>query len=264
MTTMSYSGHRSVGPLPLRILGIILVCAAWQAWPQAASIVEEAGPTTRPDLASSIHLQSRPADSAKVAPPVPSVKLPADVLTPILPAKRTAVIAGNAIFFSGCLIQYALILPQSSALKPTDLEGQLALISPELLATGLRYAGTPISCMRTSEVVAAYCRSTGKPKPKNYAWTLYFSGWGLTVTSGILNAAAIVLAARNGDSRTTRILTNGGQAVAIGADVVWAAANVYSLLFVNKLGAQAAAARIGITPYGDSRGNVGLALDVRF
>jgi hypothetical protein len=242
--------HRFFRATLRRISGIVLLCAVWKAWPQEPSIAEDIQPAKTAVAAVK--------DSAAVRQP----RL--DLLAPVLRKKENTIMAGNALFFSGCLIQYALILPQGLKIKPNDIEDQLALISPSLLASGLRYAGTPMSCMRTSEALDAYRRITGGIGPKNYAWKLYFSGWGMTVVAGAANAAAVVVPMLGYDEKYGRLAANAATGIAIGADVVWAAANIYSYYFVKKLGVPAAAPRVGIAPVVGGRGSVGCAMSLRF
>jgi hypothetical protein len=180
----------------------------------------------------------------------------------VLKKKRTTVIAGSTLFFSGCLIQYGLILPKSRSLKPTDLEDQLALISPSILAAGLRYAGTPMSCMRTSEAASAW-RQAGGSTQKNYAWTLYFCGWGCTMAAGAFNALGYLASMQKHYDKYVPYFATAATGAAISADVVWAATNIYALLFVRRMESEAAPRRLGISP-SFGAGQTGLTLDYRF
>jgi hypothetical protein len=219
----------------------------------------------RAEETSSIVEALPPVDTLHtVKPALPAVAPRADLLGPVLLKKRTTVLAGSALFFSGCVIQYGLILPKSLTLKPTDLEDQLALLSPSLLATGLRYAGTPMSCMRTSEAVDAFRRYSGPNAPKNRAWTLYYCGWGMTIFSGVFGGARAVVALQERWQKYDRFFAVATQTTAIGADVAWAAANIYSWFFIKKMGAGTTPGQVSVMPAADGRGGMGLSMAVRF
>ncbi len=170
---------------------------------------------------------------------------------------------------SGALIQYALVLPKSLSLGPADLEDQLALLSPTILASGLRYAGPPMSCMRTSEAADAYEKHMGQEAPRNLAWTIYFTGWGLTVVSGFISAVPYALMAFTDTTKeyiSEDLLVNSARGVSIAADVAWAAAGVYSFFYLMRLGETAETVetrRVTISPVAVN-GGAGVSVNIRF
>jgi hypothetical protein len=140
------------------------------------------------------------------------------------------------------------------------MEGQLALLSPSILATGLRYAGTPMSCMRTSELVDSYRRNIGKEPYKNWSWYGYFCGWGFSYASSLFGVMAFL-------SPDKEWIPTAASALAIATDVMWGATNIYALIYARKLSQNPAAqpaAKMSVVPVFDMNGHVGLVMQGGF
>ncbi|MBN1578328.1 MAG: hypothetical protein JW913_17335 [Chitinispirillaceae bacterium] len=200
-------------------------------------------------------------------PPVPATKGQSARPAGKLGNKERVALAGSILFASGCLIQYGLVMPQSARLSPTDLEDQLALLSPSILASGLRYAGPPMGCMRTSEAAQAWADANGIPATRNYAWKLYFCGWGLTIAAGLLNVAGFVIDTLSTRDNLADVARVSSLAVAIGADMAWAATSVYAMVYLRRLkGTQPATKppRVSITPAVLPKGGMALTLGATF
>lgn len=182
-----------------------------------------------------------------------------DLLMPIFKKKQKTAIIGNVLFASGSLIKYGLVVPQQHKLKNTDIEGLLALLSPSMLSTGLQIAGTAISCMRTSEIGDSYKEHNASPLPKNFSWTLFFSGCGLLMASGSISAIPAITQDDKYD--------NLGQAagyIGYTADLVWAGANIISLIYIHKLKERVNQNHLTLKPHFSSFGSPGLSLVVDF
>jgi hypothetical protein len=173
--------------------------------------------------------------------------------------KRKGVIAGSALMLSAALIDYGLVVPKQRTIEPEDIEDQFALLSPTLLAFGLRIAGPPMACMRTSEVVDAYERYVGAEYPKNRSWTFYYCGWGFYVASMALSSMTYM--ERIEDSADWETL---GLIAGVGADLVWAFTCGYSWFYIRKLGAVPVEPKVSIGPGMSRNGTPGLSLLVRF
>ncbi len=152
-------------------------------------------------------------------------------LEPTIIRKRRAIYAGSALLLSSALIDYGLVLPKGRQLDPSsmdDMEDYFALLSPQLLAFGLRLAGPPMCCMRTSEVADRYTRITGVEAPKNRSWTFYFCGWGLYAASSFIPYLSYI-------PDTEVAWENVALGFGIGADLAWAFTCVYSYMYLRKL-----------------------------
>ena len=156
-----------------------------------------------------------------------------------LSPRTRAIAAGNALFFGGVLIQYGLVYPQAQRISPDNLGDQLALLSPQLLATGLRYAGVPLAVMRTSEGSADYVRITGGAPTPNHSWKGYFTGWGFTLAAGVLGTlGSIGLLDDFADTpleRYSGIFTTAARITGVCADVTWGLTALYSLWYLRSL-----------------------------
>jgi len=175
--------------------------------------------------------------------------------------KRQAIIAGGALLAGGALIDYGLVYPAAEELDAFDIEGQLALISPQLLAFGLRSAGPSMAAMRTSEVADVYKRNAGVPAPRNWSWWLYYGGWGFYVASFACETIGAM------DSSIS--WHNWGTAMSITSDIVRAATCVYAWLYLRRIGMSVESVaveppRVSLVPAVSGSGAAGAALTVRF
>jgi hypothetical protein len=180
-------------------------------------------------------------------------------LAPMLKKKRAAVIAGNAFLLAGALIDYGLVMPAARNLDSSDIEGSFSLLSPQMLAFGLRVGGPPMCCMRTSEAAAAYQRQYGVKAPRNRSWTYYFCGWGFYAAS----TALTVIGSATGD----RIWTDASTVAAITADMTWLFSGLYSLFYLEQLGVApqtAEAPKVSAGPCMTRSGAGGVACVIRF
>lgn len=209
---------------------------------------------------------SNPSEEQTPRPPVPPRLTDTQMrqLEPTIIQKRKAIYAGSALLLSSALIDYALVLPQSRQLDPTsmdDMEDYFALISPQLLAFGLRLAGPPMACMRTSEVADSYERITGFEAPKNRSWTFYFCGWGLYAASSFITYLNYI-------PDTEVAWENVALGVGIGADLMWAFTCAYSYAYLQKLknyrADTAEQPRAFIVPSSTRSGTPGAALVLTF
>ena len=180
-----------------------------------------------------------------------------------LKKKRQAVIAGGSLLALGVLIDYALVMPAAADMEATDLEGQLALISPQLLAFGLRVAGPSIAAMRTSEVKDVWKRNTGRAAPRCLGWTLDFCGWGFYAASSACGMIGVM------DSTSSVNWDGWSLAMGITADVVWAGTVAYAWWYLASIGHAADAGvaeppKVTVAPSVNRAGAPGLALVVRF
>ena len=208
-----------------------------------------------------------PADSTVAGSGISASVSPGEIelsaqerLLPIMRKKRNTAAIGSALFGGGLLISYGLIYPKAQEIEPEDMGDQLALISPIILASGLRYVGSGMACMRTSEMVDSYESITGVSAPLNLSWYLWFSGWGL-----YLGATAVqAYGAMTGDTA----LAQRAQYPAVASDVAFGAACVYSWFYIRNLGNRvrpgADNSRVSVSPAVSSKGNPGLQLHVSF
>ena len=199
------------------------------------------------------------AETAKVNLDVPenkAVSKKVSLLLPVIQKKRRTAIIGNVLFGTGLLIKYGMIVPQSRKLGIEDTEDQLALISPGLLSLGLKVAGTTMSCMRTSESVDSYLEYVGGEEPRNLSWFSFFSGFGFMIGSQMAGYLGVMTENDN--------ITAAATGIDILQDVVWAFSNIYSIVYITKLGEKAAASRVSVVPGVSSMGAPGLALRITF
>lgn len=178
------------------------------------------------------------------------------LLQPIIQKKRRTAIIGSALFATGVVIKYGLIVPQSYALADDDTEGQLALISPTLLSLGLKVAGSTMSCMRTSETVDSYEEYIGPDTPRNFSWFSFISGFGLMLGAQIAGGVGIMMENDNISASATGL--------DILQDVVWGFTNIYSIIYITKLGEKAETSRISIIPGRSRSGAPGMAVLIKF
>jgi hypothetical protein len=180
-------------------------------------------------------------------------------LAPMLKKKRAAVLAGNAFLLAAALIDYGLVMPAARNLDSNDIEGTFSLLSPQMLALGLRVGGPPMCCMRTSEAAAAYQRQYGVKAPKNRSWTYYFCGWGFYAASTALSVI--------GSAAHEPVLTSASTAVAITADMTWLFSGLYSLFYLEQLGVvpqTVEAPKVSAGPCMTKSGAGGVACVIRF
>jgi hypothetical protein len=184
-----------------------------------------------------------------------------DLLMPVLRKKRRTAIIGNVLFATGIIIKYGMILPQSKKIELEDTEGQLALISPGLLSFGLKVAGTTMSCMRTSEVIDSYEKHIGSDVPRNLSWFTFFSGFGLMLGSQMAGYMAVMMESDNKENNNYSMAATG---IDIAQDVVWAFTNIYSIIYINRLGEKAETSRVSLVPGVNSSGAPALAVLIKF
>lgn len=174
-------------------------------------------------------------------------------------SKRNAVIAGNIVFFSGALIKYALVQPNISSSDSTIYQYP-EMISTMFLSYWLRIVGTPMSCMRASQAVNSYKDAFGQSLCSKLSWICYFTGLGLSLSSTFIDLSNM-FGAGNRKGRVSSYLSTG-------ADVMWAGANIVSILYVFNLGKKAAALtsgkQIAVEPLLPDAKTLGLSLSVRF
>lgn len=194
---------------------------------------------TRSDSLAAVATVATPADTAALPDTIGNrAPVPAPAKPQLLPAldarqsapivavvnkKKVAVLAGAGVLAAGALLDYGLIMRSQADLDPMDIGGQLALISPQILAFGLRVAGPSMAAMRTSEVADSWKRYTDRRAPKrSRAWWLYYVGWGLYVAH---NATSYMPAY---DSTSGVNWEGWSLAMGICSDVAWAATIGYS------------------------------------
>jgi hypothetical protein len=222
----------------------------------AADTVEQIGEAAQP-------AQNTSVVSAAPPPPPPLVldQRQRVQITGAVKKKRAAVIAGSALLAAGALIDYGLVYPAAADLDPLDLEGQLALISPIILAFGLRAAGPPMAAMRTSEVADVFERQAETEASRNWSWYLYYGGWGFYAASLGCGVFAAL------DSNGTTNWEAWGTAMSITSDLVWAATCAYAWYYLRSIGKTVEAAeprKVSIAPFVNSRGAAGAGMMVRF
>lgn len=207
---------------------------------------------------------SESSTSAQAALPASSHAETVDRMDALVSTKMKGVIAGNGLFFAGALIHYGLIVPKTLTLDPLDPEDgadYFALISPNILETGLRFAGPPMAAMRISETINAYESIAGVPPPlKHLSWTLYFTGWGFTVAAGAVNVLGLYVLENENISNASLVVAGCG-------DVAWAASCVYSLWYLRKLRGGAVkrdTQSLSVVPLFNRDGSFGAALSLKF
>ncbi len=189
-------------------------------------------------------------------PPKPDLKKDIKLFESVKAQKRRTAIIGNTLFFTGTLIKYGLILPQANKLEIDDVSGQLALLSPMFLSIGLQGAGATMSCMRTSESVKAYKKYVSDEAPRNLSWISFIAGYGFM--AGAQAASAFGQVSQREDFYTA------ARGLDIIADLFWAFANIYSLVYITKLGEQLRDSNISLAPGVSSTGASALMVTLRF
>jgi len=220
--------------------------------------------STSPEAVESIGApQSASPDSAgRAIAALPDLEHKSAALAPILKKKRQATIAGNALLAGSALIDYALILPEAKELDSTDIQGQLALLSPQLLSLGLRVTGPAMCCMRTSEAADAYERLYGVEAPKNRSWFFYYCGWGFYAAASGISLLGMV-------QENAEAWQNAALGVDILSNATWAFTGIYALIYLSKLGELPPAGAtklppVSIAPSTAGSGAKGIACVVRF
>lgn len=230
-----------------RISSILLVSTA------LCLALGEAGIPTDTTLVANNHVES-----AVTAAPTKTREQ--DRLLPVLQKKQNTAAIGSALYAGGLLISYGLVYPKAQGIEPEEIGDQLALISPSILASGLRYVGSGMACMRTSEAVELYENINGESAPRNLSWYLWFSGWGFYL--GALGVQAYGM--QTGDTDFAQL----AQYPALASDVAFGAACVYSWFYIRNLGKRARSVahrnRVRILPVVSAEGDPGLQLLVKF
>lgn len=190
----------------------------------------------------------------------PTKKVAQDRLLPILSKKQNTAAIGSALYAGGLLISYGLVYPRAREIGPEDIGDQLALISPSILASGLRYVGSGMACMRTSEVVDSYERIIGESAPGNLSWYLWFSGWGFYLGAMAVQSYGM----QSGDTDFAQL----AQYPVLASDVAFGAACVYSWFYIRNVGKRVKSVsdrdRVSFSPVVSVEGDLGLQLRVRF
>jgi hypothetical protein len=174
-------------------------------------------------------------------------------------SKRNAVIAGNIVFVSGAIIKYALVQPNISSQDSTIYQYP-EMISTMFFSYSLRLVGTPMSCMRASQAAKGYKDAFGQSPCSKLSWFCYFTGLGLSLSSTMIDMSNM-FGAGNRKGRISGYLSTG-------ADVMWAGANIVSILYVFNLGKKATALtngkQVAVAPLFPDPKTQGLSLSVRF
>jgi hypothetical protein len=164
---------------------------------------------------------------------------------------------GNGLFLAGALLHYGLVYPQASRIDPTDLGEVAALVSPQLLAMGLKMVGTPTACLAATQAREAFGSALPSSAPRNLSWSLYWSGWGFFISGYALASLGLY-------QENSTMVDLGGGAI-IGADVIWLGSGLYAWWSIHKLGLSPAptAQRVSLMPLVVSEGG-GLGVRVAF
>ncbi|MBD3418809.1 MAG: hypothetical protein GF398_01705 [Chitinivibrionales bacterium] len=151
---------------------------------------------------------------------------------------RKDVLIGSALFATGALINYAIIIPQSFKIDPRNTGDVLALLSPQMLSFGLKTAGTVASFKRYNQASRLHSQTTGSDGDRTLVWTGFFAGIGFFGAANALQSYGSM----QGDER----FVYGGYVFHALHDLAWGFTNAYSWLKVGKLqvGDMHASARI--------------------
>lgn len=176
--------------------------------------------------------------------------------------KRKVAIIGNVVLASSLLLEYGLILPASLDIDPDDpdLNDQIALLSPQILAFMMKTAGTTMISMRTSETIDSYMSITGDSEPKNISWKLYWASWGATLVSGFVSFAAIAPPLED----YTDELAAASMGIAILGDCLRVTNGIYSMLLIKKMKTNARSIPVRVNPTIGLNGEPGLSMKVKF
>ncbi len=174
---------------------------------------------------------------------------------------KRKVIAGNIMFFSGLTLNYSII-PLASNLDLSEPKGLAILLATVFSSSGLKIAGTPISCAGGTKVERKFRRRFSNEFSDLHVWRPFALGWicgGLSYIVGIIRGVV----SDNANSSTMTTLNIAFYTLGGARDVLWSTANIKSAIYVGKASRKVKSSRVSVIPYFDINGRGGLSLSLK-